>query len=89
MDMSLGKLQELVLDREAWRAAVLGFTKSRTWLSELNWTELNIWEDARIEIIKSVPKNIQLPKDLSHQILWSTESSLHLELPQGLLKVNS
>ena len=34
---------------------------------------LYIWEDARIEIIKSVPKNIQLSKDLSHQIPWSTE----------------
>ena len=40
MDMSLGKLWELVMDREAWRAVVHGVTKSRTWLSE-NWTELN------------------------------------------------
>ena len=34
MDMSLGRLWELVVDREAWRAVVLGFTKSQTQLSD-------------------------------------------------------
>ena len=39
MNMSLSKLKELVMDREAWRAALHGFTKNQTWLSELSWTE--------------------------------------------------
>ena len=39
MDMGLGGIQELVMDRDAWRTSVHGVAKSRTWLSD--WTELN------------------------------------------------
>ena len=39
MDVSLSELQEMVMDREAWHAAIHGVTKSQTWLSD--WTELN------------------------------------------------
>ena len=41
MDIRLGKLQDFLMDREAWHAAVHGVTKNWTWLS--NWTELNIF----------------------------------------------
>ena len=51
MDMGLGKLQELVMDREAWRTVVHGHKESDT-TERLNWTE-DIWG---LEMLSNLPK---------------------------------
>ena len=55
MDMSLSELRELVMDREAWRAAIHRVTKSRTRLSdwtEMNWTEyMDAWRNDKVSIL--------------------------------------
>ena len=53
MDMGLGRLQQLVMDREAWSAAIHGVGKSWTWLSdwtELNWTQGKVASDETVAI---------------------------------------
>ena len=52
MDMGMGRLQELVMDREAWCASVHGVTKSKTQLS--NWTELNEGKKVKMKSLSRV-----------------------------------
>ena len=54
MDMSFSKLRDLLIDRDSWRTAVYGVTKSQKWLSnwtELNWTELN-WTELKSRLLE-------------------------------------
>ena len=75
MDMSLGGLRELVMDKDACRAAVHGFAKSRTPLSnwtELNWTELShsLLQVMKIVVYKSFVNSSQLAEN-SRLAFWN------------------
>ena len=76
MDMSLSELRVMVMDREAWRAAIHGVAKSWTWLSD--WTELK-WTDKVISPQKNSFLGVHLVF-LDWVLPWWCTAALHITI---------
>ena len=90
MDVSLSKLRELVMDREAWRTVIHGVTRSRTWLSD--WTELNplpgdsiTFHRMRAQSHKSAPTLLQTTIAKSQVVTCDSDlMAINLRFPRPL-----